>query len=171
MLITVVYISGYCADDSHHFQQFKCFFFPSRQHHLLWKGRYSWASRTRWAAWAKNLREMCCCRTLRWWKVSSFPSEFWESWSEEMLLYLLYVAVSPIPPQDFHGLFCHLCTNCIFLAVRAVTWHQLTTMETSGSKRTLQLPFDTSERCLASALMTTWYLSLRCIYAMWKKCF
>lgn len=45
----------------------------------------------------------------------------------------------------------------IFVAVKAVTWHQLTTMETSGSKHTLQWPFVTSERCLASGLMTIWY--------------
>lgn len=141
----------------------------SRQRHLLWRGRYSWVLHIRWAAWAKNLREMCCCRTLRWWKVSSFPSEFWEFWSEEMLLY--FTVCESFARTDFHNLFCHLFVNCfVFWAVRAVTWHQLTTMETSGSKRMLQLPFDTSERCLASALMTTWYFSLRCICSIWKKC-
>lgn len=59
---------------------------------------------------------------------------------------------------------------CLFLTVRAVTWHQHTTMETSGSRRTPQSPSATSGRCLASGLMTTWYSCLLSICCTQKMC-
>lgn len=62
------------------------------------------------------------------------------------------------------------CLFVFILAVRAATWHQPTTMETSCSRHMHQLPFATSGKCLASDLMTTWYSCLLSIYYSQKMC-
>lgn len=66
----------------------------------------------------------------------------------------------------------NLVLLCLWPAVRVVTWHRHTTMETSGSKHTPRWPSATSERCLASGPMTTWYsciISNCCPKYFWGK--